>query len=168
MHDIIDGGAGADTITGGLSYDQLTGGEGADVFVYANADVDPTSPGFYRDWIMDFNFAEDKLDLSALTVNNAEWRTPGGGPVEDNADALYLSDIAFLDDYFYIYSTGGGSGVADVIIRFDANGGGDQFVDIIELQNVVYDPATQGDNLWDPASGTLHDWLILPDPNLLI
>ncbi|WP_122669584.1 M10 family metallopeptidase C-terminal domain-containing protein [Pseudomonas viridiflava] len=84
--DRIDGGAGADTINGGADADTLTGGAGADVFVYSSR-LDSyrnyTAGGPKQsDTIVDFNVAEDRIDLSAIGLR---------GPGDGSANTLYLS-----------------------------------------------------------------------------
>ena len=59
-NDVLTGGTGADKIKGGGGADRLAGGSGADIFVFG-AVSDSTSAKY--DTIVDFNAAQDKLDL---------------------------------------------------------------------------------------------------------
>ena len=56
--DILRGGRGRDTLDGGSGDDRLTGGAGADRFVFAE--------GCGKDWVLDFDPAQDTLVLSGL------------------------------------------------------------------------------------------------------
>ncbi len=69
-NDSITGGTAADSILGGNGADTLIGGAGADTFVY----YDGQSPNTAMDVITDFNAAEDKIDLSNMTIASS-----GGG-----------------------------------------------------------------------------------------
>ncbi len=73
-NDTLDGGADNDVLTGGAGQDRLTGGAGADAFVFINADIRRTGPGFGlaadKDVILDLSFAGgDRIDLSAIDAN---------------------------------------------------------------------------------------------------
>src|SRR4051812_46946938 len=63
--DTINGGAGDDTITGGKGADVLTGGPGFDTFVFNHGDSLAIAP----DKLVDFNPAEDFLDLKGVDAN---------------------------------------------------------------------------------------------------
>jgi Ca2+-binding RTX toxin-like protein len=64
--DVIDGGAGNDWIAGNTGRDTLTGGAGKDTFAfYSTAD---SIPGF-ADTITDFQFGQDKINLSFIDAN---------------------------------------------------------------------------------------------------
>jgi len=58
--DLLDGGAGADTIVGGAGVNDLYGNLGADTFLMA-----AVVNGFSDDWIGDFQFDLDHIDVSA-------------------------------------------------------------------------------------------------------
>lgn len=60
LDDVIYGNGGSDHLTGGRGADVLHGGAGADFFVYSSA---ADSTGRNHDKIVDFDMAEDKLDL---------------------------------------------------------------------------------------------------------
>jgi len=72
--DTLDGNSGNDLLIDGAGYDRMTGGFGEDVFRF----VDITSGGQIRD----FNFNDDKIDLSALLGDAAAimltWDTAKG------------------------------------------------------------------------------------------
>lgn len=64
--DVIDGGAGNDWLAGGTGRDILTGGAGKDTFAfYSTMD---SIPGF-ADVIADFQFGQDKINLSFIDAN---------------------------------------------------------------------------------------------------
>ena len=63
-NDTMYGGADKDTLNGGAGDDVLDGGPGADKFVFEKGNGD--------DYIMDFNAAEDKIDLSAFNIASAD------------------------------------------------------------------------------------------------
>ena len=101
VENLLDGGAGDDTITGGSGNDRIIGGSGADTlrsgggedaFVYLwTTGVDVAT----RDTIRGFGFGDDVIDLSAIDANanrgGNQGFTFGGGTgvgrawVEDNA-----------------------------------------------------------------------------------
>ena len=56
--DVLEGGPGADRLHGGTGDDVLYGGSGADIFVFA--------PGDGNDYISDFRFGNDRIDLTAF------------------------------------------------------------------------------------------------------
>ena len=56
--DALEGGAGADRLRGGPGDDVLYGGSGADIFVFA--------PGDGNDYISDFRFGDDLIDLTSF------------------------------------------------------------------------------------------------------
>jgi parallel beta-helix repeat protein len=64
-NDLLNGRGGNDTLEGGTGRDMLIGGTGSDVFKYSNVTDSQEFSGSW-DRIMDFNAAEDKLDLSGL------------------------------------------------------------------------------------------------------
>jgi Ca2+-binding RTX toxin-like protein len=69
-NDQIFGGGEDDRIDGGDGSDTLYGGSGADSFIYTYI-----SAG--SDTIMDFTRGVDKIDLSRIDANVADWRGPG-------------------------------------------------------------------------------------------
>ena len=76
--DLLKGGAGADRLQGGPGNDTLDGGAGADTFVL-------TAAG--NDTILDFNAAEDKIDLGAFaalqSVSDLTLRRQAGDTIID-------------------------------------------------------------------------------------
>lgn len=89
-NDIINGGNGDDVIYGGMGDDILTGGNGKDTFVWLAGETG-------TDHVTDFNFAQDKLDISDLLTG---WN--------GNNDTL--------DDYLHIDVEDG-----NTVISIDAN-----------------------------------------------
>ena len=77
--DLLKGGSGADRLQGGPGNDRLDGGAGADVFVLTAAGGNDT--------ILDFNAAEDKIDLAAFatlqSVSDLTMRRQAGDTIID-------------------------------------------------------------------------------------
>ena len=105
--DALEGGPGADLLRGGPGADVLYGGPGADIFVFA--------PGDGNDYISDFRFGEDRIDLTAFE----DIRSPGGLNIsEQEGDLLIdlsdqgggqltlhgLNEEAFAVDYIVFFS----------------------------------------------------------------
>jgi Ca2+-binding RTX toxin-like protein len=110
--DKLDGGAGDDELYGRQGLDTLTGGDGQDTFVYAAADE-----GGNGETITDFvkGAGGDILDLSELLDSVG-----------------YAGSDAFADGYLSLAQVG-----ANTVVRFDADGGGDDYVDLVTLTNVT-------------------------------
>lgn len=120
--DTIDGGAGDDTIVGGNGDDDLTGGAGADTFVYDSA-------GEGGDTITDFDTTNPALDDGDLIDVSSALSGFTGTDLQDAVDDGFLT---FVDD-----------GNGDVLVQIDADGGGDNFVDLAALEGVAFtDEAT--------------------------
>jgi Ca2+-binding RTX toxin-like protein len=84
--DIITGSQNGDSIRGGLGGDVLTGAGGADTFLYRTA-ADSTGANF--DTLVDFNSADDKIDLATSVSGSAG--TVGAGRLDA---ATFDSDLA--------------------------------------------------------------------------
>ncbi|HBR69964.1 MAG TPA: hypothetical protein DEA55_11375 [Rhodospirillaceae bacterium] len=122
-NDTINGGLGDDVLYGEAGSDILTGGGGSDVFVYGES----LASG-WEDTVTDFSLAgNDKVELTGLLT--------GYDPLTD-----------LISDFVQITDDGTNSFVA-----VDADGGADNFVQIITLQNVT--GLTDEDSL--KASGNL-------------
>lgn len=83
--DKLIGGGGADELTGGRGADHLVGGGGADVFRFAKGDG--------PDRIMDFNAAQDQIDLSQLRTDFEALRiadTVGGARIKADGVSILL------------------------------------------------------------------------------
>jgi Ca2+-binding RTX toxin-like protein len=107
--DILKGNSGDDILFGGNGFDILWGHSGADTFVFEAA-----SAYNERDNINDFSLSDgDALDLSDLL----------GG---------YNATTDLITDFVQITDNGTHSFVA-----VDADGGGDNFVQVAQLHNVV-------------------------------
>ncbi|MBI1386373.1 MAG: type I secretion C-terminal target domain-containing protein [Rhizobiales bacterium] len=106
--DTIDAGDGFDLLVGGTGADILTGGNGADTFRWEVGDL-----GTGVDTITDFGTGNDALDISALLIGF------------DPATSVIAE--------FVQLSVGGG----DTTVRIDPNGGGDNFTDLVVLENVT-------------------------------
>jgi|GEM_PF-6868497 len=93
-NDVIVGGAGADVIRGGAGRDVMTGGAGADTFVFGTGDwVVADGATAAVDWIKDFTFGTDKLDLTALA---APVVTIGAGVTGTVSAASFINDMNTL------------------------------------------------------------------------
>ena len=92
-NDTLAGGAGNDTLIGGEGTDALSGGEGSDVFRFTS--LADSTPGAGRDVIADF--AEgDRIDLSAIGANGFI----GGAPFTGAAGqvrAVTISGTTFVE-----------------------------------------------------------------------
>ncbi|MGB0632140.1 MAG: calcium-binding protein, partial [Alphaproteobacteria bacterium] len=116
-NDTINGGTGRDRmfgedgndrLYGGTDADTMAGGAGADVFVY-------TALSDRGDTITDFDATEDSFALSVMLT------------------ALgYTGSDAVADGYLDVSQSG-----ADTLVRVDADGGGDGFVNLANLENVT-------------------------------
>ncbi len=106
--DRLIGGGGADTINGGDGGDYLWGGAGADLLAWLS-----TAEG--GDVIAGFTTGAygDAIDLSVIAIRN-NWR----------------GDL-FTGGYVSLVQSG-----ADLVVRVDANGGGNSYVTLATLQNV--------------------------------
>ncbi len=65
--DILKGGSGKDTLNGGAEKDRLTGGANEDVFLFT--DASHSAQRTDRDVIVDFDRAQDIIDLSGIDAN---------------------------------------------------------------------------------------------------
>ena len=100
--DRLYGSAGDDTLTGGPGDDRLSGGADADVFVFTPGDGDDT--------ITDFTRGEDKIDLSAFSLDE-----PIDLPMTTSADGVTL-DLP------------GADGGTVLLAGLDTNPGTDDFI----------------------------------------
>lgn len=100
--DRLYGSAGDDTLTGGPGDDRLSGGADADVFVF--------TPGDGEDVITDFTRGEDKIDLSAFSLDE-----PIDLPMTTSADGVTL-DLP------------GADGGTVLLAGLDTNPGTDDFI----------------------------------------
>lgn len=104
--DTIQGGAGTDYLWGGAGADVLTGSSGADRFAWL-------SVAEAGDVVTDFTAGVDAIDLSVIAIRNS-WH----------------GDI-FAGGYVALAQSG-----TDTIVRVDADGGGNGFVNLATLRNV--------------------------------
>jgi len=116
-NDTINGGSGRDRmfgqdgddrLHGGAAEDRMEGGAGADVFVY-------TALSDRGDTITDFDAAEDSFDLSVMMTAMG-----------------YAGADAVADGYLSVSQSG-----ADTLVQIDADGGGNGFVTLANLENVT-------------------------------
>ena len=112
--DILRGGDGRDTLESGAFQNTLTGGAGADRFIYGDLVALETGLGIKADTITDFNVSLDILDLSRLLER-------AGAPADPFASG-------FLDLQAQNGST---------LVRFDQDGGGDNFITLATLENAI-------------------------------
>lgn len=105
--DALEGGAGADQLRGGEGDDELYGGSGADIFVFA--------PGDGSDYISDFLWGADQIDLTAFdgieTVDDLSLQEQEGVLVIDLAEQgggqirLYnLNEEDLTADHFIFFA----------------------------------------------------------------
>lgn len=124
---LVDGGAGADTITGsagadllhgGAGADELRGGAGADHFVFHAASE---SSAVLSDRLMDFASGQDVVDLAALDADSAfagdqAFAFIGGAAFSHLAGELRLT--AASGGFVTLLGDVNGDGLADLAIRF--------------------------------------------------
>ena len=84
--DEMYGGEDKDTLIGGEDNDLMDGGPGADTFVF--------EPGNGNDYIMDFTSAEDKIDLSAFTLENGQQLSLSNVSDSAQGDDNYVIDLS--------------------------------------------------------------------------
>ncbi|QOL49120.1 cadherin domain-containing protein [Massilia litorea] len=114
--DVLAGGAGSDILVGGAGDDLLTGGLGNDTF--------------------DFNLASD-AGAAGDVVGDFSKSGTNGADVLDLHDLLqgfagYDGTNAFTGGYLKFSSDG-----ANTVVQVDSNGGGDSFVTLVTLNNVL-------------------------------
>ena len=85
-HDSMDGGGRADVLIGGKGDDTMTGGGGADVFVIRRV-------GNGDDEVTDFQNGSDRVDISALGVQNFNQLNNVYGALSQDSDAVVV-DLA--------------------------------------------------------------------------
>ena len=95
--DVIYGGAGNDDIIGGAGANDLWGGSGYDWFIMSNR-----GSRFSDDWIFDFEFDVDRIDLRAWGISDISQvrellRTDAGGNAWFNAYYLGVDHFVTVD-----------------------------------------------------------------------
>ena len=125
-NDTLDGGSDNDTLSGGAGQDRLTGGSGADAFVFSDADIRRTGPGFGlaadKDQILDLSFvANDRIDLSAIDANAI---------LADDQAFTFVTRFTNVAGQATVKASGGktllqldvdGDGKADLLIEINGN-----------------------------------------------
>ena len=115
---VLVGGAGVDMLIGLGGNDTLTGGAGKDFFVYRNL----TDRGTLGDTITDFSKAEgDVLQLNDLLQSFSGY---------NGTNAFTGGFLRFVDD-------NGATAGGNTRVEVDSNGGGDAFVTLATLTNVL-------------------------------
>ncbi|MBL0370777.1 M10 family metallopeptidase C-terminal domain-containing protein [Rhizobium sp. KVB221] len=104
--DTISGGAGDDIITGGAGADKLTGGAGKDTFVYTG--MSDTGAADHFDLITDFDVAEDKFDLTELSLTDVFVFTGTGAFTKGGEPEVRYE-----------------KGATNTMVQFDTDGDGD-------------------------------------------
>ena len=98
----IFGTMGDDTIFSKDGADELWGGAGADTYIYKQIyQSDPGGDGQQNDTILDFNYSEDRIDISAITSGASVSRTLTNGTLfKIDTDNNGSYDMQWdLDDY---------------------------------------------------------------------
>ena len=112
--DVLIGGAGDDVLEGGLGSDTLIGGAGKDAFVYrVNQTGDLAFLG--NDTITGFEHGKDTIDVRDLFQ-----------------DFGIATNNPFAAGYLQLQSVG-----TDTLVKFDANGGGDNYVTLAIVHNTT-------------------------------
>jgi Ca2+-binding RTX toxin-like protein len=120
--DRITGSQNADSIRGGLGGDILTGAGGADTFVYRSA---ADSTGLNFDLLVDFDSAEDRLDLASGVSGSAG--TVGTGRLDAssfNSDLAAAVDGALAGLHAILFNPDSGSFAGRRFLIVDANADG--------------------------------------------
>ncbi len=104
---LLNGGAGNDTITGGRGADILTGGLGSDIFDYNNTNESGLGAAT-RDLITDFLSGTDKLDFSSIDAN-----TGAGGNQAFTFNAAAGTGFTAAGQLVYHYE---GSGANEITV----------------------------------------------------
>ncbi len=127
-NDILSGGDGNDQLTGAGGSDELTGGGGADRFHYGQGDIGVS----VNDTITDFEVGQggDILDIQDLLIGYT-------------AGTSVISEFVMLEDI----------GGTDTQVNVDSNGGGDSFVPLALLSNVIISDTLLNQLL---SEGNLH------------
>ncbi len=166
-NDVLDGGVGDDTLRGDQGSDTLTGGAGADLFV--------VTVGGGLDSIIDFNVAEDRIDLSAygyyqtilasgsdtlITFQSGVSMRLKGVAVGTVTDAIFVG-LPVGGDYFDITGTAAaetltGTGQADHILGLAGAdliraGSGDDWVEGGDDNDRLFGDA--GDDILEGGAG---------------
>ena len=110
--DLLSGGKGDDVLIGGLGADALTGGDGHDDFVYLLDDTSKLAQ-LGGDTISDFTIGQDVIDLHDLLI-------------DFNINAA----SAFSGGFVSLQASGN-----DTLVRFDKDGGGNNFLVLATVQN---------------------------------
>jgi Ca2+-binding RTX toxin-like protein len=112
-NNVLSGGLGADTLIGGDGSDTLTGGAGRDIFEFLNiSEAGDTILDFVKGAVGDVLKIDDLLD--------------GLG---------YAGSDAFTDGFLEFQQIG-----ANTVVRIDADGGGDNYLTLVTLNNVALMP----------------------------
>ena len=104
--DVLDGGAGNDVLIGGIGIDLLRGGTGEDSFLFNNL-------GETGDTILDFNAANDTIDLSRMLVG-------------------FPGTLASVSRYVRLVESGNSS-----ILQVNRDGVDDDFVDMALIRGLT-------------------------------
>ncbi len=91
--DTLDGGPGDDTLQGGLGRDLLRGGEGKDTFVFS--DPAEAVAGRHRDVIKGFEHRRDTIDLSGIDTRSDTRGDQPFGWIGDRAFSGFAGQLRF-------------------------------------------------------------------------
>jgi Ca2+-binding RTX toxin-like protein len=112
--DVLSGGEGNDVLEGGLGADAMTGGDGNDLFLYRIADPSELAT-LGGDTITNFESGKDKINLMDLVF-----------------EFNIFSSNPFTEGFLKLDIVG-----ADTVVKFDSDGGGDNFVTLVTVQNAA-------------------------------
>ncbi len=125
-YDTLDGGQDNDFLFGGAGQDRLTGGAGADAFVFTDADIRRTGPGFGlagdKDQILDLSFAAgDLIGLGDIDANALLAGDQAFTFVSNFSGVAGQATLKFISGKSVLQLDVDGDSKADLIVEINGN-----------------------------------------------